>query len=256
MLQPSIKQRVRNSFDRAAVTYDSAAVVQRRVCDRLLDELQIPHTPQRIVDAGCGTGYGARQLRSRWPDTHITGVDFAPSMLDLARHETDACFTADIEKLPCDAALFDLWWSSLTIQWCDADTVFGEAMRVLKPAGRLAVSTLGPATFDELRVAFAGIDHNRHTLPFSEPDAISDALGRTGFSNIELRRERHIVHYPDLKTLLRAVKAIGAHNVGEGGRAGMMGRHAWQHVEAAYEQYRQPAGLPASYDVILAYAEK
>ena len=89
MLQPSIKQRVRNSFDRAAVTYDSAAVVQRRVCDRLLDELQIPHTPQRIVDAGCGSGYGARQLRSRWPDTHITKLkDWRQSWHDDKGRET------------------------------------------------------------------------------------------------------------------------------------------------------------------------
>ena len=35
-----------------------------------------------------------------------------------------------------------------------------------------------------------------------------------------------------------------------------MGRAAWQQLEAAYEQYRTPAGLPASYDVILAYAKK
>ena len=64
------------------------------------------------------------------------------------------------------------------------------------------------------------------------------------------------MHYPDLKTLLRAVKAIGAHNVGEGGRNGMMGRDAWKKLEAAYEQFREPAGLPASYDVIFVYASK
>ncbi|MBS1196953.1 MAG: biotin biosynthesis protein BioC [Proteobacteria bacterium] len=251
-----LKQRVRAAFDRAAPTYDAAAIVQRRVCDRLLDALQIPDAPQRIIDAGCGTGYGARRLRSRWADAHITGVDFAPSMLELARQDFDACFTADIEKLPCEDALFDLWWSSLSLQWCDAGIAFGEAMRVLKTGGWLAVSTLGPATFHELRHAFAGVDHHRHTLSFSEADAIGDALGRAGFRNIVLRRERHIVHYPDLKSLLRAVKAIGAHNVGEGGRAGMLGRHAWQNVEAAYEHFRQADGLPASYDVIFACAQK
>ena len=55
---------------------------------------------------------------------------------------------------------------------------------------------------------------------------------------------------------LRSVKNIGAQNVGSGGRSGMLGRHAWQKVEAAYEQYRQADGLPARYDVILAYATK
>jgi malonyl-CoA O-methyltransferase len=64
------------------------------------------------------------------------------------------------------------------------------------------------------------------------------------------------MHYPDLKSLLRAVKAIGANTVGEGARRGMLGRTAWQQVQAAYEQHRTASGLPAGYDVILAYARK
>jgi len=55
---------------------------------------------------------------------------------------------------------------------------------------------------------------------------------------------------------MRAVKDIGAHNVGEGGRSGMMGRAAWQRVEATYERFRSAEGLPASYDVIFATATK
>ena len=256
MLPPAIKQRVRESFDRAAGTYDGAARVQRHVCKRLLEQLNLPEAPSHILDAGCGTGYGARLLHTRWPGVSITGVDFAPSMITLARQHSNRCFAADIEQLPCDANEFDLWWSSLSIQWCDADRVFGEAARVLQPGGLLALSTLGPATFNELREAFSGVDHHRHTLPFSQAEAIEKALASAGFKDIRLLRESHTVHYPDLKTLLRAVKAIGAHNVGEGGRSGMMGRDAWLHVEAAYEQFREPAGLPASYDVIFAYAKK
>lgn len=133
---------------------------------------------------------------------------------------------------------------------------FSEAARVLRPAGQLALSTLGPNTFGELRDAFSGIDQHRHTLPFSEPAAIREALVRSGFGHVEVRQKKHTVYYPDLKTLLRAVKDIGAHNVGEGARSGMMGRQAWKKVEASYEQYREPAGLPASYDVILGYARK
>jgi malonyl-CoA O-methyltransferase len=256
MLLPSIKQRVRESFDRAAPTYDAAAVVQRCVCDRLLEELAPALVPARILDAGCGTGYGARRLRERWPDAHLTGVDFAPAMLRFAQRDTDLCLNADIEKLPFENARFDLWWSSLTIQWCAVDTVFREAARVLRPGGQLAVSTLGPETFAELRAAFNGIDQHRHTLPFSDPEQIAAGLNSAGLKDITLVREIQVVHYPDLKTLLRAVKAIGAQNVGEGARSGMMGRAAWQQLEAAYEQFRQPAGLPASYDVILGKALK
>lgn len=254
---PFDKRRVRAAFDRAAVTYDAAAVVQRRVCDRLLDELECGNraAPQ-ILDAGCGTGYGARQLRARWPTAQITGVDFAPAMLGFARRDTDVCCAADIERLPFPDARFQLWWSSLTIQWCATDAVFAEAARVLQAGGQLALSTLGPGTFGELRDAFAGVDQHRHTLPFSEVNQITAALAAAGFREVTTHREKHTVHYPDLKTLLRAVKAIGAHNVGDGARSGMMGRGAWQQVEAAYERQREAAGLPATYDVILCYATK
>ena len=259
-----IKQRVRESFDRAALTYDGAAIVQRRICERLLEELaataaagpDTPDNPASILDAGCGTGYGAAQLRKRWPEARITGIDFAPSMLALARKEVDCCQVADIEKLPFAQESFDLWWSSLSIQWCKAHTVFREAARVLVPSGRIAFSTLCPDTFAELRTAFASVDQHRHTLPFDEPQAINAALAQTGLREIRLIREKHTVYYPDLKSLLRSIKAIGAQNVGAGGRSGMMGRSAWLKVEEAYERFREPAGLPASYDALLGFARK
>jgi malonyl-CoA O-methyltransferase len=56
--------------------------------------------------------------------------------------------------------------------------------------------------------------------------------------------------------LLRAVKDIGANSVGEGARSGLLGRAAWQRVQAPTKRTARPAGLPARYDVILAYARK
>lgn len=250
------RQRVRESFERAAASYDGAAVLQRQICDQLLAEFDPYPEPSSIIDAGCGTGYGARLLRSRWPEAHLTAVDFAPAMLALARGGADVCLAADIEALPCRDESFAAWWSSLTVQWCDVGKVLGEARRVLRPGGRLALSTLGPDTFHELRDAFTGIDRYRHTLTFSAPAAISAALVQAGFAEIRLHRQTVSLHYPDLKALLRAVKDIGANSVGRGARAGLFGRSAWQQVQAAYERHRTPAGLPARYDVILAYAKK
>ena len=45
--------RVRRAFDRAAASYDAAAVLQREVCQRLLERLQcVKLAPTRILDAG------------------------------------------------------------------------------------------------------------------------------------------------------------------------------------------------------------
>lgn len=248
------KQRIRDSFDRAAVSYDAAAVLQRRVCDLLLAGFAPHPAPVRVLDAGCGTGYGAQVLSARWPAAQIVALDFAPAMLLRARREAELCVAADVECLPFTEGRFAAWWSNLTVQWCDLDRTFGEARRVLSPGGHVALSTLGPQTFKELREAFRGIDGHRHTLSFSEPEEVHEALRRAGFHHFDLQRKPIIIHYPDLKALLRAVKDIGANSVGQGARGSLFGREAWQRVQAAYEQFREPSGLPARYDVILVYA--
>lgn len=257
------KQKVRDSFDRAAATYDEAAIVQRQICDRLIGELtsiaQEPNASERLIlDAGCGTGYGATLLQQAFPTSKIVGLDFAHSMLKLARSKglIDQSIASDIEKLPLASQSMDLWWSSLAIQWCHLPTVFAEAYRVLKPGGILAFSTLGPATFQELEQAFATIDTHRHTLSFQPPANIEKYLKQSGFNTPILFQENKAVHYPNLKALLKAIKAIGAQNVGTGARSSMLGKTAWQKLEAHYEQHRTIAGLPANYDVIFGIATK
>lgn len=249
------KQRIRQAFERAARSYDSAAQVQRRVCGRLAGGLPAMLTPGIVLDAGCGTGYALRLLRERFPPARLIGLDLSPAM--LARVQTPAYrLGGDAEHLPLADASIGLYWSSLTLQWCDFAAALAEARRVLWEGGRLAVATLGPETFAELRTAFAAADSYRHTLAFLDPEQISLLLEATGFGDGEIGRERLVSYHPDLKSLLRAVKAIGANQVGPGGRTGLMSRAAWQRVEAAYEVLRRPAGLPLTYDVITLHARK
>ena len=73
------KKRICEAFGRAAAAYDSLALFQRRVCERMLCLLPewLPHgfSPENILDGGCGTGFGAQCLRSFWPDARLTGCD-------------------------------------------------------------------------------------------------------------------------------------------------------------------------------------
>ena len=121
---------------------------------------------------------------------------------------------------------------------------------------RRRTASLGPAIFHELRTAFAGIDDYRHTLAFHDAAQIARLAEEAGFSGIRLRSTVEIAHFPDLRALLRSVKAVGANQLGAGRRTGLMGRSALARVEAAYEALRTPAGLPLSYDVILLEATR
>ena len=255
-LHRSAQQSVRAAFNRAATRYDAAATLQKEVCALLLaglDARGVGAYPA-ILDAGCGTGYGARLLRSKFAGAHLTLADFAPAMLEQAKSAADFCCVADIQALPFASGSFDLWWSSLAIQWCDTKAVFTEAARVLRSGGHLAVSTLGEHTFAELRTAFSAVDPYRHTLDFATEAHVHAALQHAQCTDIALYRTTIKQHYPDLKSLLHSVKAIGANTVVAGGRSALMGRKGWQALEAAFEKQRTPEGLPLSYDVIGGYA--
>ena len=249
------KARIRNAFERAAPTYDAAAVVQRRVCDLLAAGLPAMPPVERLLDAGCGTGFAQPLLQRRFPAAHAIALDFAPAMLRLV--DTPCCRLAgDLEHLPLAAASVDLYWCSLAVQWCDLPRALAEARRVLKPGGQLALASLGPATFHELRTAFAGIDAHRHTLSFHTDDEIRSLATAAGLVAVDVRNHREIAHYPDFKSLLRAVKAIGANQLGAGRRTSLLSRSAFQRAEQAAEALRAPDGLPLTYDVITLHARK
>ncbi|MES2771258.1 MAG: malonyl-ACP O-methyltransferase BioC [Pseudomonadota bacterium] len=284
------KLRVRRAFDRAAQRYDEAALLQRDVCTQLFAGLtstveqrspagSTARPNLRVLDAGCGTGYGIRLLKAHWPTAQFIALDFAPAMLQRLRglcavSDTDAELAAenlganlapstlplvcagDLEALPLAAQSVDLLWSSLAIQWCALPLALSEMLRVLRPGGQLAFSTLAAGSFDELERAFSGIDPALHRRRFLTVERIEAALKQCAVQHLRLRQQRITQYFPELKSLLRSIKAIGANTVGAGARKNMMGRAAWQKLEAAYETQRSAAGLPLSYELIFVYAEK
>ena len=247
------KARVRQSFERAASTYDSAADIQRRICGQLLQGLPGDAPVGRLLDAGCGTGYAQALLQARFPTAQALALDLSAGMLQQI---TAPCarMAGDLEHLPLAAASLDLYWSSLAVQWCELPKVLQEARRVLRVDGRLALASLGPQTFHELRHAFADVDQYRHTLGFHSVDEIRQMASAAGFAAVDVQESTETAHYADFKSLLHAVKAIGANQIGDGQRRSLMSRQTFLRAETAFETLRTAAGLPLTYDVITLYA--
>ena len=254
------KQRIRQAFDQAATTYDEAADVQREVCDRLADSFEqvgIALEPGAILDAGCGTGYGIHWLEQRWPLAELSLVDFAPGMLlaSLTRSPQAQRVCADIEALPFADDQFDLYWSSLAWQWNDPERCLTEAGRVLKPEGMLAVATLGTDNFPELRHAFNQVDDYSHVLAIPDPARLLAGCEVGGWRVRLWRRQPVRRYYPDLRALLRRVKAVGAREV-EQRRPTPFSRTAWQAITDRYERLREDRGLPLTYDGVWLIADR
>lgn len=246
------KQRIRQAFDQAATGYDAAADVQREMSDRLAEYLvraDLAADPAAILDAGCGTGYSAGWLAQRWPRAELILLDFAPAMLAVARPQYPGArvICADIEALPFSDGCFGGYWSNLTWQWNDPRRCLAEAARVLRPGAWLAVATLGADNFPEWRHAFAGIDDYGHVLVLPPPERLLAECRANGWQVKAWERRPVRRHFPDARSALRSVKAVGAREV-EQRRPMPLSRSAWQGINARYEQLREVGGLPLTYD--------
>jgi len=254
------RSAIRNNFDGASANYDASAVLQARVREQLIERLDwIAFEPDTIIDLGCGTGHAACALGARWPKARVIAVDFSPGMLREAARRDDAArferLCADALELPLPDASVDLLFSSLMLPWCDdLDAAFAEIARVLRPRGLLTFTTLGPDTLIELQEAWHEADDYTHVIPFADMHDIGDGLIRAGLAEPVLDVVRYTLTYPDVYSLMRDLKAIGARNATTGRPRGLTGKAALRAVEQNYERHRHDGKLPASYEVVFGQA--
>lgn len=253
------KQRVAESFSRAASTYDQAAAFQRSAGSNLLMRLPMQLGASDIVDLGAGTGYFTRALSQRFARP-VAGLDLAEGMLRFARHnsgpahphlvEQPRWVVADAEALPLRVASQDLIFSSLALQWCpDLARALAEAKQALRPGGCLAFNTLVEGTLYELRCAWQAVDGFVHVNSFMPTDQLQSLLASAGFAEWRCEVETHVLRYAQLGELTRELKALGAHNLNQGRPGGLTGRSRLRALTEAYEEFRQAEGLPATYQV-------
>ncbi len=263
MSQHFEQARVRRAFDRAAQSYQQSAVLQNEVCKRLLEKLEVVKIkPRFILDAGTGTGSAIPTLFKRYKKAQVVALDLSENMLEKCRQQgsflrSPHLVCADIENLPFTNNVFDLVYSSLSLQWCnDLNAALLEAKRVLKPGGLFVFSTFGPDTLKELRSSWASVDNANHVNQFIDMHDIGDALLFDGFAEPVMEAEILTVTYNSVDEVMIDLKAIGANVTAQHSRTGLGGKAALQKLRKNYERFRQNDLLPASYEIIYGHAWK
>lgn len=100
----------------------------------------------RVLDVGCGTGFGTLGLLEEVSDVH--GIDQSRHQLQQAWKKIGklapvAFYLGDAERLPFAADSFDVVWSSGSIEyWPEPVETLAEIRRVTKPEGTVVV--VGP----------------------------------------------------------------------------------------------------------------
>ena len=260
------KHIARQSFNKAADTYDSVAALQREVAQRLLDRMDIVRlTPTTIVDLGCGTGDTTLKLFKAYKKAQIIGVDFAEQMLEKARSKLSwydkmlgrqpRFICGDAESLPLGNQSVDFIFSSLTLQWCNnLDATFSEFRRVLKPGGLIMFSSLGPDTLKELRQSWQSADRRQHVHSFIDMHHVGDAMLRARLADPVMDMEYFTLTFNDGQQLMRELKLLGAHNASADRPHHLMGKTHLRQMLQAYEKFRSDGKLPATYEVVYGHA--
>lgn len=170
-----------------AEIYDRVSDFQLEGGKRLVERLGLEQGA-RVLDVGCGTGRLARWLAERLgPTGSVVGIDPVEHRISVARsHAGSARFeVGQAEDLGAFAdASFDAVCLSSVLHWvADKARALAEIRRVLRPGGRVAVTTL-PQELSRASTVALVLQPVLQRPPYA--DHVDRSLGRRGCTSTEL----------------------------------------------------------------------
>jgi malonyl-CoA O-methyltransferase len=188
--------------------YDQAAVIVREAGNHLLARLDLAALrPRCILDLGCAAGHCTQLLSQRYPEAELVAVEDSLPMLEYAQSHVTApvrWMYAPLDPLPVGPQSVDLLVVNLLLPWCvNLHQTLQEWRRVLRPAGLVMLSSLGPDTLREVNTPAGEMPR------WTDMHPLGDALLQAGFSAPVLDVQHFTLAYPDPQSMEHELRVVG-----------------------------------------------
>lgn len=152
--------------------------------------------PAAIVDLGCGGGRNAGELLKRYPQAHVTAIDYSQLSVEKAREYNRKMIAAgrctveqgDVSALELPEESYDLATAFETIYfWPGLVRCFSQVAKVLRPGGYFMICNESDGT-DAVSLKFEKIidGMKNHTA-----EEIESALKEAGFSKVKVDHHKN-----------------------------------------------------------------
>jgi len=201
------KQKAEATYNAAADNFDAGPLgFWDRYGRRTVERLDLARGA-RVLDVCCGSGASALPAaRAVGAEGCVIGVDLADRLLDLARAKADALGLswsefrrADMTSLGFPDASFDAIVCVFGIFFVpDMEAQVAELWRMLRPSGKLAITTWGPRWLapgsERFRSAVRRVRPDLHAAfnpwdRITTPDALERLFVAAGIRSVEIAAE-------------------------------------------------------------------
>ncbi len=170
---------------------------------------------ERVLDVACGTGTIARLAAERvGQNGRVAGLDINAAMLHVARSLPSAnpikWYETAAESIPIPDESFDVAFCGLSLQFlADKVAALREMRRVLKPGGRVYISTPVPNAFMDIFDQAIARHISKEAAAFvhavfslHDPNELQRLLTEAGFTSITTRVHTREIHFPPAREFM------------------------------------------------------
>jgi malonyl-CoA O-methyltransferase len=253
-----MKQKISHAADVAA-GYPNQLPWVDQLAEKLMQRFDwLKLQPERILCLGATSQRVLTELFERFPQAQIYLADFSSARMQAITDTmsfpiTQLHMTPD--TLPLADQAVDLIVSHCVLQWCELLKLIPELFRILATEGLLMFTTLGSASLQEIRQAWAFDVGYQHVNDFTDMHDMGDLLLKHRFIDPVMDMEMYQVCYSDIRQIIQDLKQLGSCNIHPHRRRGLMGKAVFDCFMQAYQQLTDEHGkLPLSWEIVYGHA--